>query len=175
LRQAEAPLQQDLPRRGVEQVGAAHDLGDALQRIVDDHRQLVGPVAVGARKHEVADFLAQVLRCVPRMRSREFDRASGDAQSPCRVAAMPARDAGAVHARRSTRGPNASRSIRRHRRSPRAWRGRGVVVAALALEQHWSVGQEAEVRERLQLLSRGAGLLARRVEVFHAHEPSPPA
>ena len=43
-----AALQQDLARRRVEQVGAAHDVGDALRRIVDDDGELVGPPAVGA-------------------------------------------------------------------------------------------------------------------------------
>ena len=45
----------DLPRRGVEQVGAAHDVGYALFRVVDHDRELVGELAVGAPQHEVAD------------------------------------------------------------------------------------------------------------------------
>ena len=39
-RQAERTLQQDLARGGVEQVGAAHHVGDALVGVVDHHRQL---------------------------------------------------------------------------------------------------------------------------------------
>ena len=49
-------LQQDLARRGIEQVGTTHDLGDALRGIVHDHRQLVGPQPVGAAQHEIANF-----------------------------------------------------------------------------------------------------------------------
>ena len=55
-RQAERALQQDLARRGIEQVGAADDIGDPLRGIIDHDRQLVGPVAVRAAQHEVADF-----------------------------------------------------------------------------------------------------------------------
>ena len=57
-RQAERALQQDLARRVVGQVLAAHDVGDALRGVVDHHRQLVGPQAVGAPQHEVADRAA---------------------------------------------------------------------------------------------------------------------
>ena len=54
-RQAQRALQVDLARGVVGQVLAAHDVGDALRRVVDDHRELVGPQAVGALEHEVAD------------------------------------------------------------------------------------------------------------------------
>ena len=47
--------------RVVGQVFAAHDVGDALRRVVDDDRELVGPEAVGAPQHEVADLARDVL------------------------------------------------------------------------------------------------------------------
>ena len=69
--QAERALQQDLARRGIEQVGAAHDVGDALRGIVDHHGQLVGPETVGAREHEIADRRARrPARCGPGSRRR---------------------------------------------------------------------------------------------------------
>ena len=55
--QAQRALQQDLARSGVEQVGAADDVGDALVGVIHHHRQLVGPVAVGATQDEVADAI----------------------------------------------------------------------------------------------------------------------
>ena len=58
---AERTLQQDLARRVVGQVLAAHDVGDALLGIVDHHRELVGPQAVGAPQHEVTDLVRHVL------------------------------------------------------------------------------------------------------------------
>ena len=45
---SEALLQQDLARRGLQQVRAPHDVGDALVRIVDDHGELVGVQSVAA-------------------------------------------------------------------------------------------------------------------------------
>src|SRR3546814_9756934 len=60
-RQAEPVLQEHLSCGGVEQVRAAHDFGDALRGIVDDHGQLVGPGAVRAPQHEIADLCGNVL------------------------------------------------------------------------------------------------------------------
>ena len=54
-RQPERALERDLPRRRVEEVRAAHDLRDALRRVVDDDRELVGVRPVRAVHDEVAD------------------------------------------------------------------------------------------------------------------------
>ena len=54
-------LQQDLARRVVGQVFAAHDVGDALRGVVHHHGQLVGPQAVGPAQHEVTHGLGHVL------------------------------------------------------------------------------------------------------------------
>ena len=51
----------DLTRRVVEQVGAAHHVGDALMNVVDDGGELIGPEAVRTFEHEVADFVFNVL------------------------------------------------------------------------------------------------------------------
>jgi len=40
----------------LEQICAAYDVRDALLGIVDDDRKLIGPLAVGALEHEIADF-----------------------------------------------------------------------------------------------------------------------
>ena len=53
--QSEDVLQEDLPRCGIQQVGAAHHMGDALERVVHDHGQLVGEKAVLAQEHEIRE------------------------------------------------------------------------------------------------------------------------
>ena len=59
--QPQGTLQVDLARGVVGQVGAAHDVGHALGRVVHHHCHLVGPQAVGTPQHKVAHCLAQVL------------------------------------------------------------------------------------------------------------------
>ena len=59
--QRQRALQQDLARRVVGQVLAAHHVGDALLGVVHHHGQLVGEQAVGALEHEVAHLLRHVL------------------------------------------------------------------------------------------------------------------
>ena len=51
----------DLAGGAVGDVAAAHHVGDPLRRVVHHHGQLVGPQAVGALQHEVADGLRDVL------------------------------------------------------------------------------------------------------------------
>ena len=53
-RDAEQRLQQAMRARRREQVAAAHDVADALQRVVDDDRQMVARRHVLALQHEVA-------------------------------------------------------------------------------------------------------------------------
>ena len=64
-RQAQRALQQDLAGGGVEQVRPAHDIGDPLFRIVHDHRQLVGPVAIRSAQDHIADVAVDRLRDAP--------------------------------------------------------------------------------------------------------------
>ncbi|MNL04214.1 hypothetical protein D3C87_1247790 [compost metagenome] len=59
--QAQQVLQVDLARRGVEQIGPAHDMGDALRGVIHHHGELIGPQAVRAAQDEVAEFRFQVL------------------------------------------------------------------------------------------------------------------
>lgn len=81
-RQSEALLQPDLARRGLEQVDAADDLGDALCRIVDDDSQLIGKLPVGAQEYEVANGALEVLPDVALHAIIKGDLAVGDAHSP---------------------------------------------------------------------------------------------
>ena len=101
--QAQRALQQDLARSGVEQVGAADDVGDALVGVIHHHRQLVGPVAVGATQDEVADLGGQVLLVAPLQAIVEADpEAVGYPQAPGR--APPCRRGNAVAVDPALRG-----------------------------------------------------------------------
>ena len=53
-RQAEQRLEQAVDVRRLEQVGAAHDVGDALRGIVDGDREMIGGRRILAREHDVA-------------------------------------------------------------------------------------------------------------------------
>ncbi|MET3929344.1 hypothetical protein ABIE51_001231 [Lysobacter sp. OAE881] len=53
---AERTVDVDLPRRVVDVVVAAHDVGDAHVQVVDDHGEVVGRVTVGAEDHQVVQL-----------------------------------------------------------------------------------------------------------------------
>ena len=57
-RKAQQPLQQDLARRRVGEVGAADDLADVLRRVVDDDSELIGVDTVSTNDDEVVDHAA---------------------------------------------------------------------------------------------------------------------
>lgn len=57
-RQPQQGRQKDVARCRVGQVGAAHDLADALRRVVDDDRELIRRHAVGPAHDEVVDHRA---------------------------------------------------------------------------------------------------------------------
>jgi hypothetical protein len=57
----EATPEQDLSRRGIQEVGAAYDIGDVLRGVVDHDGELVRPVAFGASEDEVANVARDVL------------------------------------------------------------------------------------------------------------------
>lgn len=46
-------LQIDLPRRGIQQISATHDLGDPLSMIINHHGEMIGVHAVGAADNKV--------------------------------------------------------------------------------------------------------------------------
>lgn len=59
--QAEDFMQEYLARRRVEQVGPAHDFVDALLRIIDDHRELVGEETVSPAYDKITNFTIELL------------------------------------------------------------------------------------------------------------------
>ena len=60
-RQTQQFLQVNLPRGGIEQVGTAHDVGDALSGIVYYDRKLVCKKSIAPFQYKIADFLFDAL------------------------------------------------------------------------------------------------------------------
>lgn len=56
--------EQYLPRRVVYQICTAHDVGDALIKIVNDDGKLIGPKPVGALQNEISYGFLNVLQIV---------------------------------------------------------------------------------------------------------------
>ena len=77
LWQAEDFLQIKLARRRIEQVGAAHHIGDALPGVIQHHGQLIGNQAVAAANDEIADLAARCWRNSPCTRSMKTYSRSG--------------------------------------------------------------------------------------------------
>ena len=107
-RVAEQALQVDLPRRRIEQVGAAHHVGDALLGVVDHHRELVGELPVGAIQHEVADVALE--------RSAAADPGRGRRTRSSARSVLNAQRARRLARRRARRGRCRDRSARRRPR-----------------------------------------------------------
>src|SRR5579884_4519293 len=74
----------DLAWRGIEQIGTAHDLADALRGVVDDHGKLIGEPALDAPDHEIADGAAQILMLRAVQGIGEGDVGVGHTQTPRR-------------------------------------------------------------------------------------------
>ncbi len=60
-RQAQEPEHVDLSRAGLEQIGAAHDVGHAELAVVDGGRQVEGEHPIGAIEHEVAGLVLEIV------------------------------------------------------------------------------------------------------------------
>jgi hypothetical protein len=184
-------LQQDLARRVVGQVGAAHDVAHALRGVVHHHGQLVGPQPVGAAQHEVADFGLHVLPLRTEPAVLPFEPRCG-AQPRCvqapgpRRAGLAAVAAGAGVDRLLVPGPLQALGLQRRldllarRRSRRPGRRRAG-AAGLAHRAHGAViatpgavGLQAAGGQLLDQQGVGAGRAARRIDVFDAQQPRPP-
>src|SRR5216683_3142595 len=111
LAQAQQAMEEDLPRRGREQVRAAQHLRHAHRRVVDDDRQLVGEDAVRAAQHEIADGRLRIELLLALQLVVEAHRTGRDPQPQRRytgAAALGALRAG--EARAGARVPGAERS-----------------------------------------------------------------
>ncbi len=143
--QAERTLQHDLARRGIEQVGATDDVGDALVGIVDHHRQLVCPETVGAKQDKVADFSRHVL---PHRTLQAIDEADcaaiRHAQAERRLRAWRCGHAASMDAALRGQRAAAAGAGKGQPRVEQALEGGPVQVVAVALPDHGPVRNEAE-------------------------------
>jgi len=180
-RQAQPLLQKDLARCGVEQVGAPHDVRDALVGVVDHDGQLVGEVAVGAQQHEVADLAREVLAESALHDIVEADGRGVDPQAPG-AGRLPGWQAGAAGTRidhgaigrqcgigqlpaRAGAGIDEVVALER-------FQGLTVTLLACALHQHRAIPLEAAGVERAQNVIRRLTRAARLVYVLHAQQPA---
>jgi len=177
----EQPLQVDLPRGGIEQVGAAHHVGHALRGVADHDGELVGKLSVGPKQHEVADLALDHLPLSALGAILEADRFTGgsNAQGTGQlargqaVAAAAGIDLRAVGAKPQRRiGDLAAGAAAPVGLSGKAVE-RGLVVrraAALVLDR--AIPGEAEPVQRAQDCVGSPRLHARRVQVLDAHQPA---
>src|SRR5690606_16789290 len=82
---AEAQLcrQNALSRGGIEQIRAAHDVSDALFMVINDHDELVGPIAIRATDNEVTGGRLDVLALWAVPSINEVFYARGHSYTPC--------------------------------------------------------------------------------------------
>lgn len=71
-----------LARGGSQQIGAAHYMRDALCAIVHHHRQLVGPLAIGAAQDEITHFGCHILALAAHPAIFEANDSGRHAHSP---------------------------------------------------------------------------------------------
>ncbi len=180
----------DLARRVVGEVFATHDVRDILVGIVDDHRELVGPQAVGASQHEIADIARDVLglRAEPTVVP-----ADGDGRGVAAHAQAPGAGGPAVQPRAAGAGVDEllvapMRPPRRCQRAldvatraaARIGVARGdqtrerclIVRASLGLPHRRIVGNQAQRLELPQDFTIGARHAAGRVDILDADEPA---
>ncbi len=176
-------LQQDLPRGRCDQVGSAHDVGDALQGVVDDDRELVREKPVGALDDEVADLAREILRLRTLEPVAPLDARGAHAKAPRArrarrairrnaVAAGAGVDVLSACADRCARelAPRARALVDVAMRAQSIERCR-VRVAALGLSNDGPIPRETVALERRQDRALRARPRAREVDVLDAHEP----
>ncbi|MNL09660.1 hypothetical protein D3C87_1304280 [compost metagenome] len=174
LPQAKQLLQVELAWRGVEQVGAAHDVGDTLPGIVQHHRQLIGVEPVAAANHEITDIPAQMLMEFTLHPVDEVVVQYGDTHADGGVF-------GAVPGIAAESRINAVIRLQLLARA-RARVGQAVIeqaieyfgvgIVAVTLANHFAIPLETIAFQRLEDRGLGAGFFTGRVKVFHAHQPT---
>jgi hypothetical protein len=181
LRITEQALQMDLARGRVDQVRAAHHVGDALLRVVHHNRQLIGNLAVRAIQNEISDLTREILlaQSLDAVRERLRVLPHVEAQCPRRLAgrqsgpAGPGIDLRAVRREPERRiGDLAARATAPIRARLQLLQRRFIARAAQALIKDRSIPGEPEALEDAQDVVGRAGLCARRVEVLDAQEPA---
>ncbi len=172
----------NLARRVPQQVGPAHDVGDALKGIVHHHRQLIGKQPVGPLDDKIAHFARQILLQVAVNAVVEVGahirhaHPPGPADLSCRqaiAAGAGVDDLAFIVARRLRElAAGAGTGKDRALRLQRIQRG-GIGLVALRLNQHLAVPMQAIRLQLAQDRVGRAGLATRAVEIFHPHQPLP--
>lgn len=168
----QAALQVDLARSRVEQIGPADHMGNALFRVIDDHRKLVGKDAVCAGEDEVSDLTFKVLRHESLKTILERDLVVIDPQTVgTRLAS--GRRAGTAGSWIYTIGEVLARAA--------AWESMPLLEQAVecvsvqlqpgTLVCHRSIPMQSALLEAAENIALGTRDVAGRVEIFHAHEP----
>ncbi|MNV57545.1 hypothetical protein D3C71_1498830 [compost metagenome] len=171
-RYAQCLLQQNLARRGVDQVRAAHHVADALLGVVHDHRQLIGPETIGPQQDEIAYVTVHVLRDRPLQRVVESHMAAvGHAQADGRLRALLAGHTVPMDA--VLAGQIGAAAVAMEGLALRQQSLTRCVVKrmAVALVLHGFVGMQAKGGQCGELLFRRAGDFARRVHVLYPDQP----
>ena len=165
-RKPEQRLQQTMQRGGGLKVATAHDIAHPLQRIVDDHRQMIGGWPFPAAKRNVAPGERRGAHALRRLALAEFapgQRAGNLRQRPLQIQAPGGGFAGGEPRPRFLVG-NRAAGPRMHRRAvgiARATAGGGDLAA----------GAEAGIDEtRLIQTGEGAGVVVE-VIALAAHGP----
>jgi hypothetical protein len=185
VRQRQALLQPDLAWRRVEQVGAADDGVDPLCGVVDDHRQLVGKLAVGTQQDEIADgAFCEVLPQGPlhaiveseisRLPARAFARRAPPVQRPDRHGRFPGIHQAAIDRRSAEAGGNlAPRTGAGIRLAGELQPGqcRPIEIQTPALDDDLAIPLKAEAFKRPQDAVGCARAAPRLVDVFDAQQP----
>jgi len=169
--QAQCLLQCDLPRRAVEEIGAAHNVRDALQRIIDDNGELVGKGAIATADDDIA-ALAQAEFTPSLQTILDRDERVIDAKAHRRRTAAP-------RARAASTGVTALAIVLAARAAalegrperPQRLEGLSVMRGARALVLDRAVPVECESLQRPQDGRSGAFHLARAIDILHTHEP----
>src|SRR6185437_3157568 len=176
-RQAESALQGNLPAGALQEIRPAHDIGNALQGVVHDHRELVSEHAVAAADDDISELTHRKrypsleavveddgLPLVDPEAYRGISRPSGSLTAAAWIARIlcvqqPARTTALECA--ACRAQGLERL--------------GIKMRPAALVFDVAIPQEAEGFEGPEHLIGAAGHHARAIEVFHAHEPAPTA
>lgn len=172
---AEQFLEVQLARRGVEQVGAADNIGHTLQGVVDDNRQLIRVKPVATTDHKVTHFTAKVLlkRALNTILEpvQQFGYANTNG---CVIRRVPGISAGTrvntlkgfeLFARAGTR---ISKAV-----AEPAIDDFLIGIVAMTLGDQLSIPFKAIAFERFKNCPLSARDFSRRIEVFHAHQPLP--
>ena len=163
LRQAECALQRDLPRRGIEQIGAANDLRDALISIIDDHSELIRVGTVGAFDDEVVDLAfdmagEEIIESDLLIASAKSHRTRRAPESMLAATFVVRSGAGAVE-RESARSELVERCA--------------IQIRTLRLPDDFAVPIESVALQRGENFFFRPADDARRIDVFDAHQPPP--